>query len=385
MNIVVVGGGFGGIKAALELSRRKVGKITLISDEPYFLHHATLYSTATGKSYAESVIPLQTIFANHPDVHIVTDTVLTIDDSRRIAVGRVGQYQYDELVLSLGSVTTFFNIPGMQEKAFGIKTLDEVKVFQNHIIDEIVEKKLDREYFIIGGGQTGVELAGSLNEYLKSIAKAYRIKNAHSKVVIVEAGDRLLPRMSKTASRKVHRALEKQGVKILLNRKVESLDDDSLTISGRKYPTTTAIWTSGVANNPFYKANGDLFDLAPNGRVYVNQYLQANQHIYVIGDNNTIKHSGMAWPALKQATHVAKTIARTKDGRQPKPFRSHSVPSGVPIGERWGYVEWHGVYVAGRCGYRIRRYMELYGYKQLVGLKAAIPVWRTHFVPEVDP
>lgn len=385
MNIIVVGGGFGGIKAALELSKRHVGSITLISNEPHFLHHATLYSTATGKSYAESVIPLVDIFANHPAVKVVQDTIHSLDEHRKIVVGKKKQYQYDELILAVGSVTTFFGIPGMAEHAFGIKTLDEVKAFQNHIHDEVIDRQLDKEFFVIGAGPTGVELAAALNAYLQSLIHTYRIKNARSHVTLVEAAPRILPRSSKTAAAKITRELKKQGVKIRTNKSVSAIDDDTIVIGEQRYHTKTAIWTCGVANNPFFAKNASGFELAPNGRVIVNPYLEARPHVYVVGDSNNVKHSGMAWPALYQATHVAKNLARIAKGHTPRPFHSHSVMSGVPVGEKWAYVEWHGLYVAGRAGAFVRRYMELYGYAQLVGLRAAIPVWRAHYISEVDP
>ena len=384
MHTVIVGGGFGGIKTALELSKKHIGKITLLSDEDYFLHHATLYSTATGKDVAESVIPLNAIFAEHPNVTVVKDRITHLDSKRKLVRSVTKEYSYDKLVLAMGSVTTFFGIQGMEEHAYGIKTVDEVRTFHDHIHQEVVEKKLDKEFFVIGAGPTGIELAGALNEYLTSLKKVFRLKNTASKVTLVEAAPQIVPRMSKTAAKKVSVALKKQGIKILVNHKVSALDDDSITIDGKERPTTTAVWTSGVANNPFFKANADQFNLAPNGRVNVNPYLEALPDVYVIGDNNTVRFSGMAWPALYQGKHVAKNIARAATKRPQTAFHPHSVPTGLPVGEHWGYVEWYGVYVAGRLGAQVRRWMELYGYCQLVPLKAALPVWRAHHLSEVD-
>jgi NADH dehydrogenase len=384
MHVVVVGGGFGGVKTALELSKRQIGKITLISDESYFLHHATLYATATGKDFAESLIPLNVIFANHPNVEIIKDRVTRLDSRRRLISSDKKDYHYDKLVLALGSVTTFFGIQGMQEHAYGIKTLDEVRKFHDHIHQEVVEKKLDKEYFVIGAGPTGIELAGALHEYLRSLKSIYRLKNARSTVTLVEAAPQIVPRMSKTAANKVSAALKKQGIKVLTNHKVGALEDDAITIDGKKRPTTTAVWTSGVANNGFFKNNADQFNLAPNGRVNVNPFLEATKDIYVVGDNNTVKYSGMAWPALKQATHVAKNITRLATKRDQKAFRPRPVPTGLPVGEDWGYVEWYGIYVAGRSGAIVRRWMELYGYAQLVPYKTALAVWRAHNISEVD-
>ncbi len=286
-------------------------------------------------------------------------------------------------MLALGSVTTFFGIKGVEEHAYGMKTLEEVTKFHEHIHTEVVEQKLDKEYFVIGGGLTGVEMASALNNYLKTLIDLYRLKHARPKVVLIEAKDRILPHMSKSASAKVHAELKKQGIKVLVNHKVTALGEDNINIEGRVYATKTAIWTSGVMNNPFYKTNGGYFSLAKDGRVNVNPYLEALDDVYVIGDNAS-KQSGMALPAFKQATHVAKNIARVATKRPQLAYHPRSAPVGVPVGSKWGYVEWHGLYIDGISGSLVRRLMELHGYHQLLPLREAIPIWRAHDIADVD-
>lgn len=384
MHVVVVGGGFGGVKAALELSKRQIGKVTLISDQPYFLHHATLYATATGKSDEESVIPLNVIFAKHPNVEIIQDKIEHLDPSRKLISSKKRDYHYDKLVLALGSVTTFFNIPGLDNHAFGIKSLNEIRHFQDHIHEEVVQQKLDKEFFVIGAGPTGVEFAAALTHHLKQIKDVYRLKNTGSKVTLVEAAPRILPTMSKSASDKAARELKRQKVRILANHKVESLSDDTITIEGKKYPTKTAIWTSGVTNHPFFARNKEHFQLAPNGRVQVNPYLEAFDNVYVIGDNNNATKHHMALPAMHQATTVAKNITRLATDRHQVAYKNKTIPVGVPVGDNWGYVEWFGLYLSGRSGAMVRRWMELYGYTRLVPLEVALPIWRAHHLNEVD-
>jgi len=384
MNVVVVGGGFAGVKAALELSKRHVGKITLISDEPYFLHHATLYATATGRNAAESVILLKDIFAAHPSVTVVHDTVSSIDPKRKLVIAGKKHYAYDEAILALGSVTTFFGIDGMAQHAFGIKSMDEIKRFKDHIHTELVEKKLDKEYFVIGAGPTGVELAAALQEYLHYLKATYRLKGTKTRVTIVEAAPRIVPRASATAARIISKRLRKLGIRVMVNHKVGALNDSFITIEGKQIPTTTAIWTSGVANNPFFSAHASTFHLAPNGRVNVDPFLQALPHVFVVGDSNTVAFSGMAWPALYQAAYVAKLLSRRQARRPFHAFRPHSVMSGMPVGEKWGYVEWMGIYVAGWTGFIVRRWMELYSYRQLLSMQKAVAVWRAHDIPQID-
>ena len=384
MHTVVVGGGFGGVKAALELSKRQIGKVTLISDEPYFLHHATLYATATGRNDAESVIPLHTIFATHPNVEIIQDKITTFDPQRHLISSKKKDYHYDKLVLALGSVTTYFDVKGLRDHAYGIKTLNDLKKFREHIHDEVVSKRLDKELFVIGGGHTGIELASALNQYLNELKNTYQLKAAAPKVILVEVAPRILTKMSVTASKKVKHELQKQGIKVLTNHRVETLDENSITIDGKDYPTSTALWTSGVINNPFYAHHAKHFRLTPKGQVIVDAYLEALPDVYVIGDNNTVKYSGLASAAIKQAKHVAKNITRLATGRPQAAYHPTSSPASVPVGDRWGYVEWFGVYLDGKSGALLRRYIELHGYCQLMPSKMARTIWRAHYLAEVD-
>jgi len=384
MNTVIVGGGFAGVRAALMVDKYKLGKVTLITDVPYFLHHATLYSTATGRDKAESIIPLENIFMDHPNVKIVIDTMKSVDPKRKLVVGKDNDYNYDNLIIAIGCVTTYFNIDGMCNHCFGIKSLEEIDDFTTHIRDEIINNKhLDKNYFVIGAGPTGVELAGALQQHLQDQLRLHKNTYGKIKISIVEAAPRIVPRSSNTAAKLINKRLRSLGIKVLVGQAVEALDDDTITISGKKYPTETAIWTSGVANNPFFAKHKELFDLAPNGRVNVNEYLQTTDGIYIIGDNNTVKYSGTAWPAFDQADFVAKHLRRLRNKRAPKRYKPHEPPSGIPIGSGWGYVEWHGVYLAGKTGFFVRRLIELRGYIKILNFHAALAAWRAHDLPEI--
>ncbi len=383
MHTVIVGGGFAGVKAALELSKKQLGKITLISDQPYFLHHATLYATATGRSTRESVVPLEDIFARHHDVDVVLDSMKSIDPVRKMVVGKSRSYNYDNLIIAIGVVTSYFGIRGMARNSFGIKTLEEVKEFKNHLHQELTATKhLDKNYVIIGGGPTGVELAGSLSEYLRDIAKSHHLRHGKVKITLVEASPRLLPRLSKTASKRVLKRLEDLGVRVLTNHKVESLGKEFVTIDGKKVPTETAIWTSGVTNHPFFKEHEEYFQLAPNGRVEVNQYLEAYRNIYVIGDNANVSNVGQARPALDSAKFIADHIARKATARLLKSYVPKIPPSGIPVGSNWAYVEWNGIYADGKTGHHLRRLIELTGYKALLPHNQALSAWRAHDIKE---
>jgi len=384
MHVVIVGGGFGGVKAALELSKRKVGKITLISKEPYFLHHATVYATATGQSSEESVIPLHALFADHPSVTLVNDTITHIDADRSRISSATREYHYDKLILSLGSVTSFSGVKGAEKYSHSLKTLSAIEAFQDHIHEEVVRKELDSEYVVIGGGQTGVEFAGALDVYIKNLKTLYRLKKSKAHVTIVEQEPRLLPKLSHTASYKVTRQLKKQGVRVITGQRVENISKTAVTIGENLHPDATVIWTSGSEPNPFYKQNTPTFHLDDQGHVFVNPYLEAFDDVYVIGDSNSVINNDTAWSAVAQAKAVARSITREAQALPKKKFHQGRYIQSSPVGYQWAYVEYFGIYVAGVSGWVVRRWIELYSYCQIMPLKKALPIWRAHDLSEID-
>lgn len=347
MHTVIVGGGFAGVKAALELSQRQTGKITLISEKPYFLYHAALYATATGNSPDETVIDLADIFARYNEVEVVTDTLTALDAERKTVICKKKRYTYDTLILALGSVTSYFNIPGIEKRSFTIRTLEEIAEFHAHLKEVMIkDHKLDKNYVIVGGGPTGVELAGVLAPYLEYLAATHLIKNTKVKITLVEASDRLLPTLSKSASKAAKKRLEKLGVTVLVNKRVTSFDKTHITLEGSKLPTKTVVWTAGVANHPFFSEHGHIFDLTKSKRVVVNPYLEAYRDVYVLGDNAATPDSGTAHAALNMAQFIAAHLERKLMGRSLRPYRRRAFMNTIPIGEHWAYAErWGGVCV----------------------------------------
>lgn len=385
MRIVIVGGGFAGVKAALELAKLQIGTVTLISKTPYFLHSSVLCATATGKNTEDSTIPLDVVFSRYQNVELIKDEIKNIDHKKQLVSSNHQNYYYDKLILAPGMVASYNNIRGLARNAFGLRTLKDVEEFQSRITDSITEKKLDSEYFIIGAGLTGVELAGSLATYLKKLKALYKIKGAGPKVTIVEAKSRITPKVSKTASKKISKRLQKIGVNIITNQKVTELDDNSITVGDKKYPTETAFWTSGGTTSPIFKQHSDIFDIdSETDLVKVNNQLEASENIYVIGDSALVKRGGNHGSAARQGIFVANDIARIATSRKRSSFKPKRYITSVPIGQDWGYVEWLGVYQSGRLGYRIRRMIELNSYSHLVPLSVAIPIWRVHSQVEVD-
>lgn len=384
MHVVIVGGGFAGIKSALELSKDKKFNITLISDQDYFLHHATLYATATGRSTKESVIKLSEIFAGRHNVEIIKDEITKFNPAKKTVGGKHRDYEYDMLILALGVVTTYFNIDGLEQHCYGIKTLPEVQRFKEHIYDDlVVDGEIDRNYVVVGAGPTGVELAAAMKTYLDEVAAKYAHKKVNVSVSLVEASPRVLPLMPEAASKKVASQLRNLGVKVMTGQKVESQTNDAIIANGKKIPTHTVVWTSGVTNHPFFKKHKKYFEFAPNGRVLVDEHMRALGHVYVIGDNAATKYCGVALTALRDAKFIARHFKRILHSKELKPHNPLRKPIvTVPVGEKWAIIQGRNWRITGRLGAWIRRVAELYNYCNFLPLPKAWRAWREYHVRE---
>jgi NADH dehydrogenase len=385
MRVVIVGGGFGGVKTALELQKNKDVQITLVSDKDHFVYFPALYATATGGSHLQSFVPLKEIFHPSSNLKIVQDTVTGLDTHRKIVVGETGQYEYDVVVFALGVVTSYFGLKGLSEYSYSIKSHDELERFKKHLHDEIVaEHKMDKHYIVIGAGPTGVELSAALASYLKLIAKKHNVKNPRIRIMLVEAADRVMPRMSPAASQAIYKRLKKLGVDIRVKKKVESEDDDSVIVSGHDILSKTVVWTSGVSNHPFYAEHGDIFQREPRGKVIVDAQLQAAPDVYVIGDNANTPYAGLAQTALHDAQFVAKVIESRLNHMDAPIYHAVKPPVVVPVGKGWAILEWGPLRITGWLGSWIRRAADMIGYHDILPIGQALGVWRAEWVHEEE-
>jgi len=380
MQITIVGGGFGGVKAALALSKKKNAYITLITDKPDFQYYPALYGTATGKSHLQSWIPLGEIFAGHDNVNVIIDSVTKLDKTAKTITTASGAvHPYNKLVLALGSVTTYFGIPGLTDFAYGIKSHDEITRLKQHLYEEFAKTDgVDKDFLIVGAGPTGVELASALGTYLNHLKNRSGKHQPRVTISIIEANARVLPRMSEQASAMVAAQLKKLHVHVELSKKVEEETADSLIVSGKPIKSHTVIWTSGVANNPFFKDNADQFELSPNGKVVVDKHMRSGHDVYVIGDNAFTQWSGLAQTALHDGIFVAKHIL----GTSTKPYEAKLPPVVVPVGENWAVFEYKGLRFGGRIGALIRSAADFVGYSDILPFGQALGKWRAQKVSE---
>jgi NADH dehydrogenase len=376
-HIVIVGGGFGGVTAARRLSALKGFRITVISDSATFRYSPALYRVATGYKRQQAVMSLPKVLGYLHDIEFVEAKVTSINREKRIIITEKNvRYEYDFAVLALGVITTYFDIPGIEEYAYGIKTPGGLREFHTHLHQELIDhKKPDPNYIVVGGGPTGVELAAGLTYYLKTIVHRHKLRNSKINIELVEAADRILPTMSPRASRIVTKRLQKLGVKIMTGQKVEAETSRSLHVNGRSIPTQTVVWTAGVTNNPFYKENETQFRFSKRGKIIVDEFLTVDDHVYVIGDNAETPHSGMAQVAIMQAEYVGEDMARRQHRITRKPYHDTPPTYVVPVGKQWAILQRGPMVFGGMIAAMVRSFADLIGYADVLGWGHSFRMW----------
>lgn len=375
-HIVIVGGGFAGIKLARELEGDHRFHITLISDRPNFEYHAALYRSVTGRSRLEVAIPLKEIFAGSR-VEVIEDEVMKVDDAKQVVRCKSkDSYHYDELVLALGTVTAYFGIEGLPEYSYGMKSIAEATELKEHLHAELTAgHKPDAHYVVVGGGPTGVELAGELVSYLKQIRRNHNIKKPF-KVELVEAAPRLLPALPERFGQMIHYRLEKIGVKVYTGTSVMGETADQLKLPEGNIDTHTVIWTAGMTNHPLFAAHPKLFKLAKGQKVVVDEHLSAAPRIWVAGDSAASQYPGWAQTALCDGVYLAQVFQSLEDGLPLPTYKPHAPIGAIPVGPNWCAVNTpHGTQLFGRFGWWGRRYIDLKLFWNLLPPRIALRSW----------
>lgn len=386
MKITIIGAGFAGVKAALELAKDKDNQITIITDKPTFQYYPSLYSAATGKSHLESWVELGEIFAKHDNITVHIDKIISIDAKKKILHGALEvEYQYTTLIIATGMVTTYFGIKGLDQYSYGIKSAEQIRALKERLYRDLAEKgELDKNYVVVGAGPTGVELAAALGTYIRQLCKYYKVKRSHVNIRLIEAAPRVLPMLHESTSVAVQKRLEKLGVEVQLGTPVERQNAQALIAGGRPIATHTVIWTSGVTNNPLLTAHPDLFTFGRGKKVEVDQYMRAEKNIYVIGDNAATKHSGLAQTALRDAQYVARHLKRKKQRKPLIPYHAVQPACAVPVGDNWACFEYKSIRIHGILGSILRRAGDFHGWSELLPLGQALRPWRASRIYEKD-
>lgn len=382
MKVVIVGGGFAGVKAALGLANKPGFEVKLMSSQSYFEYHAALYRSATGRSPLEVAIPLKDFFGFAGNVEVVQDTITELNAIAKTVTDQSGSsWSYDNLILALGNVTQYFNIKGLKEYSYGVKTIHEALKLKRHLHEDLLNNQSDLNYVVIGAGATGVELSAELVAYLHRTRRRHNI-NRDFNIKLIEAGNRVLPTLPKDFGDTVQKRLANLGVRLYSNSPIKSETAMGIAIPGGNIQSHTVVWTAGVANNPFFTKHSRLFKLGKVGRVHVNSYLQAAPDIYVVGDAADTKYSGMAQTALHDAAFVTNNLRRVIRGQKMLPYKPKRPIYAIPVGPNWTAVLWGKTRIYGFAGWILRRLADLRLYLMFLPPGKAVTTWRYGMVLE---
>jgi NADH dehydrogenase len=356
--VVIVGAGFGGLAVAQALRNAPVD-ITLIDKRNHHLFQPLLYQVATAAlSPADIAAPIRAILAKNRNTRVLLDRVEGIDsENKQVLLGSGAPVPYDWLILATGARHSYFGRDDWAEHAPGIKTIDDATAVRRKVLLalERAETETDKArrhalltFVVIGGGPTGVEMAGAIAELArKSVSRDFRSITPHcSRVILVESGPRLLASFPESLSAKAKRAIEKLGVEVRLGGRVTSIGRDHVQIGEDVIPAHTAIWAAGVQASPAAEWLGADADRV--GKVHVGADLRVAGagNVFAIGDTASCMGSagralpGVAPVAKQQGRHVAATIMAALTRRKaPGAFRYRDYGNLATIGRRAAVID----------------------------------------------
>lgn len=343
--IVIVGGGFGGLYAARELKNVPV-QVTLIDRRNHHLFQPLLYQVATGAlSPADIATPLRGLLKNQKNARVLLGEVMDFDTANKRVILADDVVDYDTLIVAAGSGKQYFGNDAWESLAPGLKSIEDATEIRRRILTafEAAERTHDPEkrhmwltFAIIGGGATGVEMAGALAEIARDTLKnEFRtIQSSDARIILIQSQDRVLPNYHPELSAKAASALEKLGVEIITGARVTEMPSRGVVISREEHqeyiPARTVLWTAGVQASPLGQAlaRSTGVPLDSGGRVVVEPDLSLPGHpdIFVIGDLAHFAHQtgsplpGVAQVAIQQGCYVGDVIKRCQTGKTIKPF-----------------------------------------------------------------
>lgn len=333
-HVTIIGCGFGGLWAAQGLARAPAS-VTVIDRTNHHLFTPLLYQVATAGLSAPSIAaPIRHILARQRNATLLMADVNGIDVAkRRVSLEGAGELPYDYLVVASGSVNHYFGHDNWAPYAPALKTLDDALRIRAHILTafERAERETDPArraawltFVVIGGGATGVELAGTLAEIARHTLRGEfrHFDPRKARVVLVEGTDRVLPPYTPDLSEKALLQLERLGVTVWLGKLVTAVDGEGVTMGAERLEAKTVIWAAGVASSPLGRFLGSELDRAGRVKVAPDLSLPAHPEVFVVGDLAFVPGVPGIAPAAKQmGRHAASNIRRDLEKRQRTPFR----------------------------------------------------------------
>ncbi len=364
--VVVVGAGFAGLRLVRCLIKRNF-QVVLIDRNNYHQFQPLYYQVATSGLEPSSIaFPLRKLFQGIPDFHFRMAELQSVDAEKKVIQTSVGRLGYDILVLALGATTNYFGNKGIESNSLAMKSVSEAIHMRNILLENYEEAlnlpvEADQERImnivVVGGGPTGVELAGSIADMKKFVFPSDypELDFTRMKIFILEAAGKLLAPMSDFASRRATKYLIGMGVTVKTGAAVQDYDGTNITLSnGEKIPSRTVLWAAGVKVPDI--PGLEKSDRGRGGRMMVDRFnrLAPFEDIYVIGDQAIMiedafpnGHPQVAQPAIQQARLLAKNLLRMKNKVEPIPFSYHDKGSMATVGRNKAVVDLGRLHIGG--------------------------------------
>ena len=364
-HVVIVGGGFAGLWAARGLARAPV-RITLLDRGNHHLFQPLLYQVATaGLSAPDIAAPLRHILRRQRNVTVLMGEAMSVDVAgKRIVLADGGALDFDFALLATGATHAYFGHDEWAPHAPGLKTLDDALEIRRRVLTAFERAEAETDpvardawltFAVVGGGPTGVELAGTLAEIARHTLhdEFRRIDSRRARVLLLEAGSRVLATFPESLAAKARTQLERLGVEVRTGAPVAAIDAGGVQFAdGARIAAHTVLWAAGVAASPLARTLGVPLDRA--GRVSVEPDLGVPGHpgVFVAGDLATLQVYGTPVPGVAPAAkqmgaHVAATIRARLAGRATRPFRYRDYGNLATIGRRAAVVDLHGLHLSG--------------------------------------
>jgi NADH dehydrogenase len=371
--VVIIGGGFGGLNAALALRRAPV-QVTLLDKRNFHLFQPLLYQVATGGlSPANICAPLRSVLKRQRNARVLLADVVRIDVPGRKLIVRDGEsLPYDYLIVATGARHHYFGHPEWEPAAPGLKTVEDATEIRRRILSafetaermpDTASQKKHMTFVIVGAGPTGVELAGAIGELAQqTLRRNFRnINPAHARILLLEGTDRVLPPYPADLSTKAERSLQRRGVEVWTKAKVTKIEPHAVTIERpggiEIVPAATVLWAAGVMASPLGKMLGEATGAEVDrcGRVTVQPDLTLPGHpeIFVIGDLALAKGAdgkplpGIAPTAIQHGKYAAQVIQRRLVGKPIEPFHYHDMGMMATIGRNAAVAQLFGLHISG--------------------------------------
>lgn len=387
--VVVLGAGFGGLAAARGLAKVPVD-VTLVDRNNYHLFQPLLYQVAVaGLTPGEIAYPVRRTFRRQRNLEFRMTSVTGFDLDGKVVRTEAGDLPYDYLVVGIGAEMNWFGLDGVRRHALSLKDLPDAVRIRNHVMTCVERAALETDpsrrhalltLVVVGGGPTGVELAGAFSELARLVlARDFRqVDLERARVVLLEAGPRLLPTFPEDLGRAAMRALDRKRVEVRVDTVVEDYDGARVAVKGGELiPAATLVWAAGIRASSLFERMG--VPLHRSGRVPVGPTLQVEgrPEVFVVGDAALVEWNGaplpqVAQPAIQAGASAAKNIARVVAGGKAEPFRYFDWGSLATIGRNAAVADFGKVRFTGLFAWIVWLFVHL---MKLVGFRNRVVVF----------